>query len=702
MSIISKIGVGVDKTRENNNLSQDTHTTAEVGYMQPTFCRTLVGKTHVKINAKSLVRLSPLAVPTMGRISLRHYFSFIDMATLWTPFEALRTGNNYTYADGTTQTPYRIPYFDIWSMLNRGFADDTLQNAAHPLGEFHKILYVSLYKNGTIVTGANFKTEYETNILPNVGTNNYWFPFQATYFKQLAASRAIKVLARTSSSITTGNAEDFTLSIPVVTNKNADFSFKCVNGSDVYMFLGRFLPLGKRLRKMFIGCGYSFNPYDEQETTPLKLFAVYKSWYDKFAVQRTMNFNNTRCYKVMKMLSETPPISRDMPGIFDTTSGYSDFVGLEFIKFLVDLANICYVLPPDYFSASDITSTRGAAGTETAGGMNLQSTGLLNIGSEQNKTVVTSAPNTGEITSTLAGSTRLDAMGIQMLNRVLRFVNKRSVVGRKVSELLKLDNESDTHNNAHELVHQMGSSRVDINISDVMSLADTSSASLGDYAGRGIGFKDSDTFVYDTPCYGILLCLSAIVPTSGYFQGILKENKDSLRFDLFTDDYDALGYQSLAVNELVSDYQFVKGDVYQGSNPLGTSFGFMGLVPRYQHLKIGRNLCNGDISVPSMQPVMLPYNIDRHFVTCVPNTANNYDFQQVSLPNISPEVFREVKADSGYGDYNRIFQYVGDDYDHFIIHIVFDCPIISPMKSIRNSYDTFNEDDNKSLEFAHE
>ena len=56
MSILSNIAVGLNTRKEHNNLSQDTHTTAEIGYFQPTFCRYLVPKSHFKISAKSLVR----------------------------------------------------------------------------------------------------------------------------------------------------------------------------------------------------------------------------------------------------------------------------------------------------------------------------------------------------------------------------------------------------------------------------------------------------------------------------------------------------------------------------------------------------------------------------------------------------------------------------------------------------------------------
>lgn len=690
MSILSNIAVGLNTRKEHNNLSQDTHTTAEIGYFQPTFCRYLVPKSHFRISAKSLVRLSPLAVPTMGRISLRHYFSFVDLNTIWTPFEALRTGNNFTYADGVTQTPFSAPVFSIWNYIERAFAGDYLSTGLN----IHRSFYCTVYKNGTVVLGGSLASE-----LSSCQSNLSTFPALPIYYLQQANGNGIRMTAKTATSVsmTSNSGGNSLLGFPLVVNTNADFSIRVDVGSDTYMFLCRYTSFGKRLRKFFIGAGYSFNFYDAENVTPFKLLGIYKAWFDKFAVQRSINFNNTHCYKIMKYLSEVRPSQREYPIIFNTSQGYADYIGKEFISFIDELADLCYVLPPDYFSASDTTSSRGAYGNNSNGGLSISSINDLVAGVTDNRDIVdASVQNPVELSNS---QSLLTGVGIELLNRAYRFVNKRSVVGRKISELLKLEGESDIHNNAHEQVHHLGSSRVDINISDVMSLADTSSASLGDYAGRGIGFKDSDEFVYDSPTYGFLLCLTAVVPTSGYFQGILKENKDSHRFDFFTEDYDAIGYQSLAMNELVSDFQFASAST---NNPLGTSFGYLGVVPRYQHLRVGRNICNGDISCPSVQPVMLPYNIDRHFITRDPSVSNNYDFNAVNLPSVYPETFREVKADSGYGDYNRIFQYMSNDFDHFIIHIVFDCDVLSPLKSVRNAYDTFQDDDNKSMEVKHE
>jgi len=100
---------------------------------------------------------------------------------------------------------------------------------------------------------------------------------------------------------------------------------------------------------------------------------------------------------------------------------------------------------------------------------------------------------------------------------------------------------------------------------------------------------------------------------------------------------------------------------------------------------------------------MLPYTLDRHFITRIPDTSNKWDFNSYILPSNTPETFRQIRATEGYGDYNRIFQYVNGDYDHFILQMVFDAKVSAPMKAISESYDTYDKDvDDSTIQASHE
>ena len=159
---------------------------------------------------------------------------------------------------------------------------------------------------------------------------------------------------------------DLNDSLPVVKNSNADFAWVARGATDTYHILGKFTGFSKRVRKHFIGCGYSFNPFDTSRETLLKLLAVYKSWFDLMAVQRTINFNNTYCYNLIKYLSENAPLRYDTDyndgkiycNLFDSTF-YPSTSDQLVCDFICSLGDICYNLPPDYFSASDTTAVRG-------------------------------------------------------------------------------------------------------------------------------------------------------------------------------------------------------------------------------------------------------------------------------------------------------------------------------------------------------
>ena len=151
MSVIPKVSIGRRTKREHNNLSQDTHTTMEVGYLQPTFCRHIVPGSHTEISIRNIVRLSAMNVPTMGRLSLRNYIHFVDFSTLWSPFSAFKERTNYTYADGYTYIPTSIPYFTVGDMFRHLFQSTDPSSSDPLLWRIQQDIVCSCYKNGTII-----------------------------------------------------------------------------------------------------------------------------------------------------------------------------------------------------------------------------------------------------------------------------------------------------------------------------------------------------------------------------------------------------------------------------------------------------------------------------------------------------------------------------------------------------------------------
>lgn len=687
MSIIPKINIGYRSRKEHSNLSQDTHTTMEVGYLQPTFCRHIVPGSHTEIEIRNIVRLSAMNVPTMGRISLRNYIHFVDFSTLWSPFSSFKERVNYTYADGVTAIPAKIPFFTVSDMFRHMFhLTSASGNTYANIFQLQKGIVCTIYKNGTAVSGGDLAAAL------SLSRSHGTVPFLSRFWCQ-SNGNVYATSSISSSSVTVSGYTISSVVKQVITKSSSDFSFVFVNGNDKYQILGKFYGAVKRLRSIFIGCGYSFNPYDSEKVTFLKLLAVYKSYFDRFGLSRTTNFLNTNCYKFIKFTSENR---------FNDYNMYTQN-GMYCSNFFADLSQICYSLPPDYFSVADTTEFRS---TGNNAGASINRDFVLedefDVQSLINSKASSGVANPPRV-STEGTAGFVNSTAIKLAMRMLPYVNKQSVIGRKLADLLKADGIVDEHNDQHELTHKIGATRTDISIDDVMSFAGTDDNTLGDFAGRGIGSngrEKREKFYFDNKTYGCLLVLSCVVPVSGYFQGILKENSDGVGgpFDFFTSEFDSVGFQSVKINELVSDCQFQNASE---QSVVGTDLGTWGLVPRYSHLKCGFNRCMGDISLPSTQDVMLPYTLDRHFLTKV-LASGATDFSSINLPVNNPETFRRIQGADGYGDYNRIFQYVNGDYDHFITSFIFDVDCQSPMLSMRNSYDTFSEVDNNSYEHAHE
>ena len=342
MSIIPKINIGYRSRKEHINLSQDTHTTMEVGYLQPTFCRHIVPGSHTEIEIRNIVRLSAMNVPTMGRISLRNYIHFVDFSTLWSPFSSFKERVNYTYADGVTAIPAKIPYFTVDAMFRHMFhLTSASANSYANIFNLQKGIVCTIYKNGSAVGGSELAT------VLTLSRSHGTVPFLSRFWCQ-AANTLRMTTNVSSSSVSVSSTTNSTIPRQVITKLSSDFSFVFTDGTDTYQILGKFYGAVKRLRSIFLGCGYSFNPYDSEPVTFLKLLAVYKSYFDRFGLSRTTNFLNTNCYRFIKFTSE------------NRFSDYNMYTqnGMYCSNFFADLAQICYSLPPDYFSVADTTEFR--------------------------------------------------------------------------------------------------------------------------------------------------------------------------------------------------------------------------------------------------------------------------------------------------------------------------------------------------------
>ena len=749
-SLIPKIKIGLAQNRkEKHNLSFDCSTTANIGTIQPTMCREMVPNAKFKVKVSSLVRLASMPLPTFGRISLRNYHVFVPYIDLWQPFDAMMAGQHYVGSNSSAFIPTQTPYFTMHEIQQ--FIIDYSEISIAPNDDLNNPLTITttnvdwegnLYKVGTesdeyatmelaikaaqaadlariqsvwsdIRSGNSsiFDGQTYDGIFYNGRGSKKQDDYGVLNLGDFAAS--VKSSDDTLTIAYIGQAGNVSLSLgqTAITADGADLITRM--GVTGYSLLMKFKAPLKRLRTIFIGLGYQFSPYNTEYLNPFKLLAYYKSWFALFRPNRELTFVDTACYKLIKKSSEVNGSN------LGTGLGTSSW-WIVFIKSL--MFDCYYYLPQDYFSMSVLQPVKSNQDVDfimNSGSMGNTSGSSTSASAYTGDNVtVKNQNNTGSYADTPAvtinSNGTVSPLTIQLAMRMLKWANKNTVIGRSIREYLKVHfGITDTNEIEDDAVYRIGSSRTNIQISDVMSTAENSEGYLGEYGGKGIGYGDSETFDFTADKFGVWITLTAVVPESGYYQGYLKENRHMNRYQFFNPEFDAIGYQVLERGEVMDDYNCDSATWLPRQNYYrSAAFGF---VPRYSEYKVGRNIVNGDLSLIGMYASMGGYTLDRR-ISAGLLTASKAEIPistlrsfpqpvKIVAPSFVPSVvydnFRRIDPTDHLGQYNRMFNVVSNDLDHFIIHAIFDVKAFMPMKSLSNSFDTIDKDDDGSIDVTH-
>lgn len=610
-SIIPKINLGLKNKRNKFNLSQDTNTTANFGFCQPTFCREMMPNSTFNMNGvQSFVRLSPVTVPTFGRISYRTYHSFVPYSSLYFPFDSFLSGTAYTNTSGQTFEVNRLHTFTFRDLIKDLITVETKAIQYFEVFTAYSASEFESHKNDFVIADPKGIMNYDNQTVDQYSCDFY------------------------------------------INNK--------VDGSKPIFvkFTAKFC----NLYKIFVGLGYNFAPHSIAQLNILKLLAYYKAWFNYMYPQREINFFHTNCYKLIVKLSNENGQ--------DYFSWDSSTVNL-FHSFLADLAECYYYLPADYFSMSSISPNIVNSISSLNSNYDLEDIVSSTVDNYYSESLDANASISQKIASVL-----------------MRFANKNTIFGKSLRDYLQNTfGVTDPHDNIHEEVVKIGASSTNITISDVMSTADTfnigdtnTGSVIGEYAGKGIGYDKSEGYSYTAKQFGVWISFSCIVPEGGYVQGYQRENINVDRFDFATPEFDALGYQLLHRGELIHDNNQITVSDFDPTNGWG-------LVPRYSNYKVGKNILNGDLFRKATRLTYDCYCLDRLF------EQNN-----ISITPSNHSNFRRVGLNPLFGNYDRIFDDTDSTHDHFIIHMIFDCQALLPLKSLSSSFDTFDEEsDNTTM-----
>lgn len=672
------ISLGRSTKTYTHNMSFDNSTTLPFGVVQPLMSQRLEANSKISFDMRQLVRLAPMPVPTFARMYMNNEVSFVPMVDVCPYYEALISQLSYSGIDNTyypTQLPQTSNSTLLYLLLT---AEDT---------------YFSIYDRTGLQIAPSDEFLLTLNgllfneLFGSGSWNNVSFPLLKEGQCLFAYDNAI---------LPTGC--DFFLNVQVQNNDQS------------YMMAFRLGPSARRLRSILIGLGYSLN-IDNTPVSFIPLLSFYKAWFDLYYPVRDLSWTDTNAYKLIRYIEDYKYSfifkSSSLSAKYDSTRYQT------FLAFFLDLQNVFYVAPDDIVSIHRPSPNLAGGNDFPYIDYNGEDSLALNRGDVTEQPFLQSGP--------------ISLISLQVLQRLTRYFNKNSVIGRRISEYVKVHFGAEVANSLYKDAFHVHSFSFPLNVDDIFSTSDTfekvsdtesKGELLGSYGGKGIGF-DKSHVEFTAPCAGYLFVLGSISTPTGYFQG---NSGDLYVTDFDTvpqTDFDALGF------ELTPRGQFFGfNDVYYNSlgsgNYKNLDQGF-GYVPRYTGLKYHKNIVNGDISRHSTSASLSPYHLNRiltpsivdlHSVQKSGSVAKlNLDVKSVNLPG-SSTAWRYLTSQPWLGDYNRIFYNSGDlmpnfnDYfgyfgpdDNFIVQTVFESKVTNNFKPLSQSFDTYEEStDNGSID----
>lgn len=507
---------------------------------------------------------------------------------------------------------------------------------------------------------------------------------------------------------------------------------------DEFTIAVRFSNKGRRLYKILRGLGYNMDVTDGTTCLSLlPLFAYYKAWFDNYS-PNTNNcpWTTTACYQLIKKFDGIN-FSSDVDLM---NSSDPDFYQLWCEFFYNELPNTYYTNQCDFISAHTTSVSQAPYGlfearvdydfstkTPLPGhdfyGFN-QDGSVKRLDSsvtnhfDYDPDTETYFPINANTPSVLpASNSPLTILQLRLLNTLSKWVNKDSVIGTKLADYMRVHFGADVANTLLQNSYNLGTSVTPININDIYSNSDTITDNGGDYlgayAGKGIGFGNTD-LRFKSDKHGIIIGMMSIVPENNYYQGY---DTSLLAVDPYTiprPEFDALGYELTGKCAFVDTPYMLLDSTGKHVNNHNESFGF---IPRYSGFKFKHNVVNGDFRRQSTADSLSCYYLDKQILTenvqygttgtdgTYTASANNYF---LDIPNASPE-WRFVGKYPWLGNLNRIFYNdsstsaksgYSDDLidDNFIIQQAYDIKVTDFLKPLSMSYDTFDEDvDNSSM-----
>ena len=368
------------------------------------------------------------------------------------------------------------------------------------------------------------------------------------------------------------------------------------------------------------------------------------------------------------------------------------------------IRNVCY--KKDYFTTARLSPQGGSVNPSP----NVVDPALVGVDIASATTNPAMAPRTsnsniletplgkvGLSGASVSGNSKIGQFTVEALraaNSLQRYLERNNFVGSKIiNRILAHFGVAPTPERL-DMAEFIGGDSFPIQIGDVTSTAFGSSSSvipvsttgLGYQAGKGVGAGNCKSVRYHAKEHGIFMSVMSIVPDTSYYQGLSRMwtkgvNGDAL--DYFTPEFENLGYQEILNKEVYvpDSTDFAQ---YQAYDPNGV----FGYSPRFSEYKFQQDVLSGDFVGNSSSSVQGSPTDSWHL------------FRHLSYDDNNPLALNEnfVELDNHNNDYDRIFQYTNNEYDHFYFNIRMDVKATRPMAGFTApSLDSTNEGDGNAL-----
>lgn len=672
-----------------HNLSFDNNTTMDFGFLQPLLSQYMLPNSSISVNSKQLVRLAPMPTPSFARMYLQNYARFVKMTDVVPYFESLLSGISFTTPSGVSVKPTQMPVttnsFLLWNILC--------------------LSRCSVYEKYAI--GVN---EYGWKHIP-LGLADDISDFRDCLFNRFGFSNTLTLALAPDFAVPSDSAIS-----PLMSDYIIEDDFANDTTDTTYLFCFQFSTRAKHLRKQLLGLGYSLNGEDNKPVSIAPILAYYKAYYDYFGLTRDIQFEQTNCFKVIGLVWEYVTNFYQLDGCVSQSNL------LLFINFLRDFVNLYYTDASSYIAAHRSKPMNGVKSPA----VNTAMYSLVDYASLDNEVTRNYIKNNRfGVPANPADPPSFTWLSIDLLRRLSRFVSKDSVIGKRLSDWVKVHYGSDVSFDLFKDSFNISEWRTPIDIDDVFSTSETSDIGnknkgdyLGAYAGKGIGFGKGG-FTFKAPTHGFVFVMSCIVPITNIFQG-----NDPTLYAIDNDtiphpEFDALGYEFTPKGVFLSD-NFLLGK----ENDLQLTTAGFGWVPRYTGFKVKKNIVNGDMCCGYFKRDLLPYFNDRlilshaasvtDIVDSSGQSTGNFKFGITlnSVPSASTSwqqickygflsnynrLFYNLKSDTTSGLDNYFISFDYGEFDNFICQTVFDVKVKNWLKPVQNSYDTVDDTDNSTV-----